>query len=169
VQNKGHHVAIEALRELAGFRLVIVGDGPEQAALADLSRRRGLEARITFAGRVMQQDLSRHYSAADILVLPSSREGWPNVLLESMACGTPVVASDVGGVSEIVTCANAGRMLVELTGPALARSVLDLWSQYPSRVSVRNHAQAFGWQSTTDAQIALFERIKANRVEASHA
>ena len=126
VHNKGHHIAIEALRELANFRLVIVGDGPEQARLAELSRQLGLDARVTFAGRVMQPDLARYYSAADILVLPSSREGWPNVLLEAMACGTPVVASNVGGVSEIVTSSDAGRLLSELTSQALASTVMGL-------------------------------------------
>jgi teichuronic acid biosynthesis glycosyltransferase TuaC len=169
VRNKGHHIAIEALRELAEFRLVIVGDGPEQTILADLARQWGLDARVTFSGRVMQQDLALYYSGADILVLPSSREGWPNVLLEAMACGTPVVASNVGGVAEMVTSSDAGRLLPELTSHALASMVLDLWSQHPPRDSVRRHAQAFDWQSTTDAQTLLFQHIKANPVGASDA
>lgn len=169
VENKGHHIAIEALGHLPNFNLVIVGDGPQRQALEALSDRLGLKPRVVFAGRVAQQELPLFYSAADMLVLPSSREGWPNVLLESMACGTPVVATRVGGIPEIVTSASAGRLMPERTVADMVAAVTDLWQHLPDRATVRSRAQGCGWQGTTDAQIGLFTRIAAEVLEPAHA
>ena len=169
VKNKGHHIAIEAMMQLPNFHLVIVGDGPERQALEVLSSRLGLNSRVAFAGRIAQKDLPFYYSAADILILLSSREGWPNVLLESMACGTPVIATDVGGVAEIVTIDLVGRLLPTQSSDGLVAAVKDLWSCCPESSAIRAHAQRYSWQSTTDAQIGLFERIKNNHMNDHHA
>jgi glycosyltransferase involved in cell wall biosynthesis len=83
------------------FRLVVVGQGPLQAPLADLARQLGVADRVRFAGPLPQADLPHWYRAADVFVLPSHSEGVPNVLLEASACGTPWVASRVGGIPEI--------------------------------------------------------------------
>ena len=169
VQNKGHDIAIEALIQLPNFNLVIVGEGPERQALEALSHRIGLSSRVAFAGRIEQKDLPVYYSAADILVLPSSREGWPNVLLESIACGTPVVATDVGGVAEIVTTDAVGRRLQTRSSSELATAVKALWADYPDRAMVRAFAEKYGWQSTTTGQTGLFESIRNNHRRDSHA
>ena len=127
-------------------------------------------ARVQFLGRVDQDQLADCYSAADILVLPSSREGWPNVLLESMACGTPVVATAVGGIPEIVTSPNVGRLMAQRTAAHLVDAISDLWRHLPDRAAVHRRAQECGWQSTTQAQIRLFQRIAAGSVpEPAHA
>ena len=160
VENKGHHIAIEALSDLENFSLVIAGEGPERQALEVLATRIGVNSRVSFVGRIEQMDLPVYYSAADILVLPSRREGWPNVLLEAMACGTPVVAADVGGVAEIVTANVAGRRLQKRSSTELVSAVQTLWASYPDALAVRTHAESFSWQSTTAAQIRLFESIR---------
>ena len=169
VVNKGHHVAIEALTRLPQFRLVIAGEGPERSALEALANRTHVSSRLQFLGRVDQRQLAQCYSAADMLVLPSSREGWPNVLLESMACGTPVVATPVGGIPEIVASANAGRLMAGQTVADLVAAVTDLWQHLPDRLTVRSLAQGCGWQGTTDAQVGLFRRIAAKEMEQTHA
>ena len=169
VENKGHHIAIEALSQLENFNLVVVGEGPERQALEFLASRIGVNSRVAFAGRIEQMDLPVYYSAADILVLPSSREGWPNVLLEAMACGTPVVATDVGGVAEIVTTNVAGRRLQKRSSNELVAAVQSLWACYPDGLAVRTHAESFGWQSTTVDQIGLFECITDNCRKDCHA
>ena len=110
VANKGHHIAIELIAQMPEFRLAIVGCGPEREALLQLAQQLGVSHRVVLTGRIAQERLSIYYSAADILILASSREGWPNVLLEAMACGTPVLASNVGGVPEIVTTPAVGRL-----------------------------------------------------------
>lgn len=159
VENKGHHIAIESLAQLPDFRLVISGEGPERQALEQLGSQLGVSSRLVFLGRVDQARLAICYSAADILVLPSSREGWPNVLLESIACGTPVVATRVGGIPEIVNSPQAGRIISARTASSLVEGVQALWRSLPQKSEVRLIAQANGWQSTTDAQLALFHQI----------
>lgn len=169
VVNKGHHLAIEALNQLPGFNLVIVGLGPERQALQALATRMGLNARVTLVGEVAQKNLAPYYSAADILVLASSREGWPNVLLESLACGTPVVATDVGGVPEIIQKDSVGRLMKKPTSADLVDAVKQLWCCYPDPSAIRAYAEKFSWQSTTVAQLSLFESIKNEHLKECHA
>ncbi len=102
---KGVDVLIDACAVLRkgslDLRLCLVGDGPLRRALASRVADAGLEDRVTFAGDVLNEALADWYRAADLTVLPSYSEGVPNVLYESMCCGTPFVASAVGGVPEI--------------------------------------------------------------------
>ena len=169
VENKGHHIAIEALARLPEFRLVIAGEGPERHALESLASQVKVSSRLQFLGRVNQRQLVKCYSAADMLLLPSSREGWPNVLLESMACGTPVVATNVGGIPEIITSPAVGRVIATRTVADLVDAVVDLWQALPDRAHVRSYAQSCSWQSTTEAQIELFSQITAKALEAVNA
>ncbi len=162
VENKGQHIAIEALTQLNEFELVIAGEGPQRSALQELAGALGVANRVRFLGQLKQVDLASCYGAADMLLLPSSREGWPNVLLEAMACGTPVVATDVGGVSEIVTTDAVGRLMAERSPVALVAAVRRLWQEMPDRRDVRAHAQQHGWRATTDAQLALFHRLASD-------
>src|SRR5205807_2176217 len=102
IERKGHHHVIRALRHLPETDLLIVGSGPDRGSLEQLAHQTGVHDRVRFMNTVDQERLCRIYNAIDSLVLASSREGWANVLLESMACGTPVVASAVWGTPEIV-------------------------------------------------------------------
>jgi glycosyltransferase involved in cell wall biosynthesis len=156
---KGHDLAIRALRLLPDVDLVIIGNGPERAALGALARELGVSDRVTFASAMAQEDLHHYYGAADALVLASSREGWPNVLLESMACGTPVITSKVGGTPEVVTAPEAGLMMAERTPEALADAVRRLFKHYPDRGATRRYAEGFSWAETTAGQLRLFSRI----------
>ena len=101
---KGLDILLEsALLRARGveYHLYLVGDGPLQRDLVTQVKAHGLSAHITFVGPKLQDELPDWYRAADLTVLPSRSEGLPNVLRESLACGTPFVASDVGGISEI--------------------------------------------------------------------
>lgn len=167
VENKGHHIAIQVLSHLPEFRLVIAGEGPEYKALQLLAIQLDVAGRVQFLGRVAQDQLATCYCAADILVLASSREGWPNVLLESMACGTPVVATNVGGIPEIVTSEVAGRLMATRDAAAALQSIQDLWRNMPTRKAVQARALDSSWQNTSDAQINLFGRIVAVAPELS--
>jgi glycosyltransferase involved in cell wall biosynthesis len=159
VPEKGHDLAIEAISSIDNLTLLIVGDGAEESALARLVAERGLASRVRFLPARSQSELARIYSAADLLVLASSREGWPNVILEAMACGTPVVATNVGGVPEIVTDPRAGSIAPSRTGPAIAAEIRRLLSEPRDPDAVRRHAGRFGWSETTAGQLALFRSV----------
>ena len=163
IERKGHHLVIEALTLLPDCQLLIAGDGPERGRLAALAASLGVDARVTFLGERPHEHLASIYSAADILVLASSREGWPNVLLEAMACGTPVVATAVEGVTEMLTTPLAGRLLEQRSAAALAAKVKDLLADRPDRAATRSHAETFSWEAITAGQLAIFRKVVAER------
>jgi len=164
IERKAHHLAIGAVAALPGSELLIIGDGPELGALRALAQRAGVAQRVRFLRAMRQEELRRYYGAADALILASSREGWANVLLEAMACGTPVVASNVGGASELVTAPAAGVLFEQRTAQELAAAVKRLLSAYPDRGATRRHAEQFSWAATTCGQIEIFRAIALPRV-----
>ena len=123
IELKGHHIAIEALSRLPGMELIIAGRGQLESELKQCARFHHVEGRVRFLGYVGQQGLREYYGAADALVIASSREGIPNVLLESMACGTPAVATNVGGIADIVTSRHAGILCTARSPTAIAEGV----------------------------------------------
>ena len=159
IERKGHHRTIEALRQLPDFDLVIAGEGPERGRLESLIARLGLGDRVRLLGARPHADLPALYGAADASVLASSREGWANVLLESMACGTPVVASNIWGNPEVVREAAAGVIAGENTPDGIAAGVRRLFAALPDRAATRAYAERFSWDATTAGQLALFRRV----------
>jgi len=160
---KRHTLMVEAMTRLPEFDLIIVGEGPERAAIENAARRRGVAERVRLFGAVPQDRLPQLYSAADLLVLVSTHEGWPNVLLESMACGTPVVVSETGGVAEIVGAVEAGRIVADITPDRLAEAIRDFSARLPPRAATRRYAEQFDWRSTTEGQITLFREVLDRR------
>lgn len=159
VELKGHHLVIEAVSMIPDARLVIVGSGPEKEKLINRVSELSLQERVIFIDHVPQDRLYQYYSAADILVLASSREGWPNVLLESMACGTPVVATRINGTPEIVRSPEAGMLIEERSAKAIAEGVFSLRNSCPDRGDTRRYSEKFGWDETTTGQEQLFHQI----------
>ena len=159
IPRKGHDLIIRALPMLPGASLVIIGEGPERAALNRLACTLGVAERVLLLGGRPHATLPDHYGAADILVLASSREGWANVLLEAMACGTPVIASPAWGSREAVSSPQAGLVLDETTPTAIAAAVRRMQAQPPDRAATRRHAEGFGWEATTAGQLELFRAV----------
>lgn len=160
IERKGHHHVVAALKELPGWRLIIVGEGPKRAKLENLAARLGVADRVRLTGGLPHAELSRYYGAADMLVLASSREGWANVLLESMACGTPVVASDIPGNDEVVQRPEAGMVVARNTAQGFADAVRAMWAEMPARAAVRAYAEGFSWDATSEGQLAVFARAR---------
>ena len=160
---KRHALIIKALADLPEIDLAIAGDGPERPRIEALARQLGLCDRVRLLGRLPQESLPGLYGAADILVHPSVREGWPNVLLESMACGTPVLATNFDSVGEIVGAPEAGRIVAEATPNALADAIGGLLAAPPRREATRRYAENFDWQVATAGQIELFQRYLQRR------
>ena len=159
IPRKGHDLAMRAVARLPEATLVIVGEGPKADGLRRLARRLGSAERIRFLGAIPQERLATIYNAADVLVLASTREGYPNVLLEALACGTPVVATAVGGVPEVVRDSVAGRLVEERSPEALAGAIRDLLADPPARAATRAYAERFGWGPTTAGQLRLFKSV----------
>lgn len=157
IERKGHHIAIEALAQLPGVTLLVAGSGPEEGALKALASRLGVADRVHWAGMVPQTELKWWYSAADALTLCSSREGWANVLLEAMACGTPVIATNIWGTPEVVSTPNAGVLMERRDAPSLSAAWNALQRSAPARELTRAHAATFSWDDTTVGQLTLFQ------------
>lgn len=159
IERKGHHLIMDALAQLPGARLLIAGDGPDEAKLRAQANRLRIADRVRFLGRVAHERLQALYSAADVLVLASSREGWANVLLEAMACGTPVCATAIWGTPEVVNAPAAGRLITERTATGIATTVTALLADPPTRAATRSHAEQFSWAEIGRAQVELFHRL----------
>ena len=89
-------------KDFNNFKLLILGDGPEMGNLRQLSQELGNDSYIEFLGRIPNEKVSDYLNASDIFVLPSLSEGFPNVLLEAMACGLPVISTNIRGLDEII-------------------------------------------------------------------
>ncbi len=154
---KGHDLTIEAMTALPDCQLLIAGGGPLRESLEQRAAALGVADRVKLLGEVPHADLAQLYSAADAFVLMSEREGWANVLLESMACGTPVLATRVGGNAEIVTQPTAGALLPERSAAALVEAVRAFRQRHADRASVRRHAEDFGWRAVAAGNFALLK------------
>jgi glycosyltransferase involved in cell wall biosynthesis len=165
VVRKGFQHVVRALpRVLAArpeTRLVIVGAKGEEGDFSRQLHRTiaecGLAERVSLPGAVPNENLALWYSAADVFCLASEKEGRANVLLEALACGTPIVATGVWGTPEIV-CDESLGILVERTDPeTLGRALLAALEREWDRERLVSHARGFSW----DAAAELVERALA--------
>jgi len=124
---KGSQEFYEAFRRLAGthpdLAAIWVGEGPDRLPLTQRARADGLGDRLTITGRVPRATVLEYMRAADVMLFPSRAEGLPNVVMEAMASGLPVVATDVGGVREIVLDGRTGLLVPAQDVPAMVAAV----------------------------------------------
>lgn len=154
VERKGFHRVIDLLPELLErfpdlHYLVVGGAGPEgdwEAHLRSLVRRLGLQERVHFLGHVEPAELSWPLSAADVFVLSTANEGWANVFLEAMACGLPVVSTDVGGNREVICDSRLGTIVPFGDRAALRDAVIEALGHPWDRDAIRSHAEANSWE-----------------------
>ena len=141
---KGHADLIEAISRLRpmrlrrSFRLIIAGDGSERNAIARKIEAMGVGDLVTLVGH--QGDMRPYYSMAEILVLPSHSEGSPNVLLEAMAAGVSTVATNVGGVTEIVKNGETSLVVGPGRPQELAQALARMIDDEPLRRRIANAA-----------------------------
>ncbi len=141
---KGQNLVIQALTSLPDVRLALAGTGPEEDALRALAEKLGLANRVHFLGSVAPETLAFLLSAADAMVLPSEREGLANAWIEALACGTPLLITDVGGAREVVLNDSAGR-IVERSSAAISAGIRQLLNSAPSQPEVAANAARFSW------------------------
>ena len=158
---KDQALALQCLKRLPAERLLIVGDGPMRAQLAVTVRQLGIESRVVFRGAMPQADLRYAYAAADALLLTSTREGWPNVVLEALACGVPVVACDVGAVREIINDPAVGRVVAGRDVQEFTAAIAQVLAAGTPAARLRQHAAQFDWASISRGQYDIFTRAIA--------
>ena len=131
-------------RDVPDLKVLFVGRGEELKNLQGLAAELGCSDICRFVGAVPNQELRYYYSAADVSCLPSRNEGWPNVVLESLACGTPVVGTKVGAMPELLTNASFGVVAdaaAESISNALHRGLTQSWD----RVAITRNARERTW------------------------
>ena len=154
-ERKGIHLVLEALAALAGRfpglrYLVVGGEGPEGAWGGELRRRAedlGVAGRVLFAGPRRRRELPAWYNAADLFLLPSSLEGSPNAVLEALACGTPVAATPVGTLPELLAEPGAGLLIERRDAAAVAEAVTAALERPWDRDRVRDRVAARTWEA----------------------
>jgi glycosyltransferase involved in cell wall biosynthesis len=159
---KGHELVIEAVAQLRarGIRATyhIIGSGEEEERLDRRISDLGLSDCVHLQGSIANERLRPWYQAASVYVLASSREGWPNVLNEALACGTPVVATPVGGVPEIVRHGDNG-LLTERTPDAIAQSIATALERRWDRQALAAAATRTSWADVAERLVHIFARL----------
>ena len=159
---KGPDLAIETLALLPDATLILVGHGRERPALEALARRLRVDDRVRFLGGRPHDELPRWLGTADVTLLPTVSEGLANVWVESLACGTPVVTTDVGGAREAIDRPEAGR-LVAREPEALAAAVREILAAPPDPQAVRRAADKFDWERNAAELEAHLTALKEAR------
>ena len=158
IERKGQAFVIEALAQLPDARLLLIGRGPNEAKLRGLAQTTGVADRVHFLGSVDHDLLPLALSAADAMVLPSASEGLANAWVEALACGTPVVTTDVGGARELIRDPSAG-VLVERSVEAVAQGIREVLANRADRQTVAANVEAFSWKANGQALAAHYDAI----------
>jgi glycosyltransferase involved in cell wall biosynthesis len=139
---------------------LVVGKGPDKESVQQRITQLGIERNLLLAGFVSDEDLSAYYNAADLFVLPSkSGEGLPLVALEAMACGLPVIATDVGGIREILVD-EFSRVIPPSNPAAMAEAVLEFTTPTINRDELRRIVeQKFSWDANVDRLREIYEEL----------
>lgn len=167
VERKGFHRVIDCLPALMArhpdlYYLIVGGAGPEgdmESELRALVARLGLGERVRFLGPVPPEDLKWPLSAADVFALATRNEGWANVILEAMACGLPVVATDVGGNREVVARRDLGGIVPFGDQDALTRALDEALTREWDRQAIRAYAQENDWEGRVKRLIEIFDEL----------
>ena len=176
VERKGMHRVIDCMPGLIerhpDLHYVIVGgaspEGDNRPELQARVRRLGLDARVRFLGALPPDELKWPLSAADVFVLATSNEGWANVFLEAMACGLPVVATDVGGNAEVVCRSELGSIVPfgdnKILEAALDAALVKQWDQD----AILEYARSNRWDLRVAQLLKAFERLLSHASPAGH-
>ena len=140
------------------FHIFFAGDGTYKRYLEKVVKSKHYNANVTFLGHVPHEKMPYFYNAADVMVLPSETEGVPMVILEALACGTPVIASNVGSISDIVFNGVNGIVLDDLSPEKLASAIINTIFNKISQNNIANSVKKFSARSF----IKSFDNIISN-------
>lgn len=154
------------LRDRANLTLVVVGGSDSEAELQRnrrLAHDLGLEGRVRFSGAVSQEQLPNYYSAATVCIVPSYYESFGLVAMESLACGTPVIASKVGGLPTVIHDGDNGLLVPRREPAAFADRIVQVLDDTALRRTLRTAARAsvlrFGWGSVAERVVTMYHEL----------
>lgn len=167
IPRKGFHVILNAFHKLLqednNIYLYIIGEGPFRSSLERQIKALNLTQHVILVGEQPNSELRIWYSAADVFCLASFREGWANVIMESLACGTPVVATKVWGAPEILTSFTVG-ILVNTTPESLYTGLKTALESIWDKKHIRAHVESRDWFKVADEVKSVFGRILETRI-----
>lgn len=158
IPRKSQDLIIAALPTLPEATLILAGYGECEGDFRELADRLGVADRVRFMGSVPHDDLPTLFAAADVMALVSSSEGLANAWVEALACGTPIVASDVGGIRELVKSQYAGR-IIDRNPEAVAAAINEILINPPSREAVAANVSAFSWDENARQLSSFFREV----------
>jgi len=168
IESKGHHLLIEAVAKLSEripkLRLYVIGEGVYRSKLEELVHEKQLREKVFLPGNLPNEELPLWFNAANLSCLVSSREGWPNVVSEALACGTPVLATGVGGIPEIITSSELG-MFVERDVNSIANGLEQALTKAWNREEIAGQSRVRSWDAVA-AEVESFLQSKIQRQSA---
>jgi len=155
------NLLIEALAHCpADVTLEVAGLGPDRPALEAQAAKLGLQDRVRFLGLLTRDRVPGFLAGAGIMALVSEREGWPTVIFESLACGTPVLATAVGGVPEALADSSLGRLIPrDITPSDLGREIQEALDTPWDYAAIRRHALNFSWEAISGKILQEYYRV----------
>jgi len=168
IEAKGHHLVVQAVSELnregANIQLIIAGGiarggRPFEKELRQMISERALNPYVRLLGWLPPDELSELMSAADVFCLASYTEGWPNVVNEALACGTPVVASDVGAVREMILGPEFGYVVPARNQSAVTHALKTALSQPWNRTAIAAWGQSRSWDQVAQEVFEVLQRV----------
>jgi len=162
IPRKGFDILLTAFHRLLqddrDLHLYIIGEGPSRTNLQRQIKELQLSAQVTLLGEIPNEKLMTWYNAADVSCLASSREGWANVIMESLACGTPVVATKTWGTPEILNSTDLG-ILVDYTSQSFSEGMNRGLGINWDRRRIRAHVEHRSWFKVANEVKGVFDRV----------
>mgnify|MGYP003667843777 CR=1 FL=1 len=159
--------AVSILRSRGkALHVALIGSGPLQAELVSLASKLGISDQVHWRGRRDPSEVAQHMQACDVVCLSSLNEGVPNVVLEAMAVGRPIVSTDVGGIHEVLGPEAAMHALVPIRDPAAyAEALARILASRPSDGTIAKYGAKFSWKNCAQRHLELIDQIVANPIQ----
>lgn len=163
IERKGYRYLIEALKNINNVELILIGEGNLKGELEELAREH--QVQVKFLGNVSHDRIPEHLRMADLLVLPSLNEGMSNALLEAMACGLPVIATDTGGSRELIK--GNGFIIKKGDIPDLTKAI-EKFIKNPELLGAmgkisRQLAETMSWEEVAAAYRSIYHQLAKSR------
>lgn len=166
---KGVDYLIKSFKLLSSIQknvdLIIIGDGRQKSNLLKQVHDDQLEGRVKFLGTKRHEEISSWINCCDLFVLPSISEGCPNVLLEAMACGKPIVASNIGGIPEIIDSSKYGILVPPKDYKQLFEALQSALNKTWDSILIRNRVVGFTWEMNAKKLNLELQKVLGHNTE----